>query len=528
MKTLISLCLLVSTLFLSAQAPPILRQRYTTNTQAVVDAYVAAQVAAGTNVSTGTGATVLSNAPSINAAKMLGDQTATNSSLTEVKQTASGGFYRRQLMSNGTVQYQESVLAGDYLFVDSANSRNIFNYSASLATMWLGVPWAFTNNLTYIDSPVIGSNVTYVTSLNLPSSNLTNYTVRPAGMAVINATNTLNFQTFFNPTGAQVSVVTTLITNLSGSPRVVGFVGAPSLFWNTAIPTVISNQSTAMFVTRHTSNSIMASWSAVNQISSPPYVGSDSNVTANGFSVQLNAATQTNAPFVVRSNNGTALLIVRTNGNVVPQVNNTLAIGEGGVQFSEVVAQTLFVNKSGGSGGAGVSNDASGSLLIRKGDGTGLNSVKWGSGSLNSGLGVAGMFIRDVAATSPTLLSAGEIAVSGSNGLSFNYGITAERSTSIQFDSGLKRVSSGWMRFYGTNGGSLINPPPNGSVEVSNVVSVGTLLAPTLVLTNKTTAPTAATIGANNGWLQCSNGALYYFTTTDGSVLLTTKLTITP
>jgi hypothetical protein len=45
-----------------------------------------------------------------------------------------------------------------------------------------------------------------------------------------------------------------------------------------------------------------------------------------------------------------------------------------------------------------------------------------------------------------------------------------------------------------------------------------------LRLFSSTITPTAAQVGANNGWLQVSNGVLYFFSTTDGSTLTTVKI----
>lgn len=69
------------------------------------------------------------------------------------------------------------------------------------------------------------------------------------------------------------------------------------------------------------------------------------------------------------------------------------------------------------------------------------------------------------------------------------------------------------FQFHGTN-----------SIEYGNFVSLGGVQASSIRLTNNTTAPTAASIGANNGWLQCSNNVLYWFSTANGSVLNTTKI----
>lgn len=46
-----------------------------------------------------------------------------------------------------------------------------------------------------------------------------------------------------------------------------------------------------------------------------------------------------------------------------------------------------------------------------------------------------------------------------------------------------------------------------------------------IMLSNNVSTPTAANIGANNGWLQVSNNALWLFSTKDGSSLNSTRIT---
>ena len=379
MKHLISILLLASTLFVSAQAPPVLRQRYTTNTQAVVDAYVASVAGGSTNVTTGTGATVLSNSPSITSPLLLGDQSSTNNSLTEQKQVATGGFYRKRILVNGTVQYQEAVIGGDYSLTDSVGTRNIFTYGVTPATVWAGVPWAFTNNLTYIDSPVVGSNLVGITSLNLPTSNLTNYTINSAFVATINASNNLNFLTFFNPTGAQVSMVYTLITNLTASDRIVSFVGAPALQWIGAIPSIIPSQSSALLMTRHTSNSIYAQWSSAN-VQGGSLIGG-SNINTLGFSFQT-VPGSTNSPFVIRNTNGAPLWFVNTNkGDIIPITVAATDIGAPGREFKVIHGNSYYIGNT-GNGGILASNFAvSGIRFTKASDGAPLDLLDFGTKS---------------------------------------------------------------------------------------------------------------------------------------------------
>lgn len=71
-----------------------------------------------------------------------------------------------------------------------------------------------------------------------------------------------------------------------------------------------------------------------------------------------------------------------------------------------------------------------------------------------------------------------------------------------------------------TNGFGAGTTTPSGTLNASNGVFYGLVS-----LRNQSAAiPNAAAIGANNGALVCSNGTLFWFSTTDGSSLTTTKI----
>jgi len=259
MKTLISLCLLVSVLLAGAQTlPPVLRQQYTTGTVAQVDARVSALIPGG-GLTTGSGATVLSNAPSIYQPVLKGNQVSTNSTLIENKHIATGGIYFRQIIAGGVTLYTERMADSDYSIVNDSSGKSIIYYSLTGQRVFLGVPWIFTNDFVQVGT-LKSTNQVYLSDQSAPTSNLTNYSVLRLAESWINASNNVNFSALFNTGSNDVIVCNTTITNYSGSNRTLSWVGPTGVIWLSDVPTVITNGTGGIFATKHLSNKVFAVW----------------------------------------------------------------------------------------------------------------------------------------------------------------------------------------------------------------------------------------------------------------------------
>lgn len=109
---------------------------------------------------------------------------------------------------------------------------------------------------------VVGdSGQAFATSQKTPSSNLTNYTVDYRAETWVNATNKLNFSSFFLMGGAYAAICNVVVSNYTGTNQPISFVGATGISWESDVPTIMTNGTIATLATKHMSNAVTAVWS---------------------------------------------------------------------------------------------------------------------------------------------------------------------------------------------------------------------------------------------------------------------------